>query len=149
LGTQLQLPSYFQRAAPAEPAELQFLRAAFTDDVPDELICLLEVANGAQGLIRPGEPGPWLVLYSAQEIVIINRQFRRNLSAANELLVFGSDGEKRLAAFDLRLNPSPILAVPVSLLRAEVAFHCATVAELVEIIETYGWEGPESPAPHE
>lgn len=145
MGTPLQLPSYFQRAAPAEPAEVQFLRAAFTGDVPEELVSLLEAANGAQGLIRPGEPGPWLVLYSAEEIVLVNRQLRRNLSAAKDLLVFGSDGGKRLAAFDLRMNPPPILALPVSLLRADVTFHCSTVMELVEILEIHGWDGP-SPA---
>src|SRR5207237_2433196 len=129
-GAVLAVPLTLERRPPAAGRELAELRAAFGKELPDPLVALLEEADGLQGWLEPS--GAYLSLYTSEEIVLINQMFRTNVSAAKRLLVFASDGGRKLAAFDLRAHPAPILGLPFELKRTDSLFRCATVEELLD-----------------
>jgi hypothetical protein len=134
----LELPPTIDRAPPAEPRVLGALRGAFGGDLPESLCSLLSEADGLQGWLEPS--GAYLSLYTAEEIVLINRMFRKNVSAADRLLVFASDGGRKLAAFDLHEHPAPILGIPFELERAEALFRCESMQALLDRLQRSGWE---------
>lgn len=117
---------------------LGVLRESFGYDLPEPLFALLAEADGLQGWLEPS--GAYLSLYTADEIVLINRMFRNNAGGAESLLVFASDGGRKLAAFDLAVRPSIILGIPFELERAETLFRCESMEALLERLQRSGWE---------
>jgi hypothetical protein len=132
------VPSTLERRPPANGRELAELRAAFGRDLPDSLYALLEQADGLQGWLEPS--GAYLSLYTSEEIVLINEMFRVNVAGARQLLVFASDGGRKLAAFDLRVHPAPVLGLPFELKREEMLFRCGTLEEMLDRLQRLGWE---------
>ena len=63
-----------------------------------------------------------------------------NVAGAGRMLVFASDGGRKLAAFDLRVHPAPILALPFELEREELLFRCASLEEMLDRLQRLGWE---------
>jgi hypothetical protein len=132
------VPDTLDRRPPADPRGLAELRVAFGKDLPEVLVELLEESDGLQGWLEPS--GAYLSLYTSEEIVLINRMFRLNVAGSEQLLVFASDGGRKLAAFDLRVHPATILGVPFELEREESLFRCGTLDELLERLQRSGWE---------
>ena len=132
------MPDTLERRPPASGRDLAELRVELGKDLPEALVELLAEADGLQGWLEPS--GAYLSLYTAEEIVLINRMFRMNVAGAEQLLVFASDGGRKLAAFDLKVHPSPIVGLPFELKRAEVLFHCATLEGLLDRLQRSGWE---------
>jgi hypothetical protein len=132
------VPDTIERRPPASGRDLAELRVEFGKDLPEPLSALLAEADGLQGWLKPS--GAYLSLYTSEEIILINRMFRLNVSGAQQLLVFASDGGRKLAAFDLRVHPAPILGLPFELKRGEVLFRCATLEELWDRLQRSGWE---------
>lgn len=132
------MPTTIERRPPASGRDLAELNATFGNDLPEPLSALLSEADGLQGWLEPS--GAYLSLYTSEEIILINRMFRMNVSGAKSLLVFASDGGRKLAAFDLRHHPAPILGLPFELKRAEVLFRCASLEELMDRLQRGGWE---------
>ena len=134
----LALPTTIERAPPAGPESLANLREAFGVDLPESLHDLLAEADGLQGWME--QSGAYLSLYTADEIVLINRMFRKNVAAAEKLLVFASDGGRKLAAFDLTEHPAPILGIPFEMERSKALFRCGSLEELMDRLQRSGWE---------
>lgn len=132
------VPETLEKRPPASGRDLAELRAELGKDLPEPLCALLAEADGLQGLLEPS--GAYLSLYTAEEILLINRMFRQNVSGANQLLVFASDGGRKLAAFDLRVHPAPILGLPFELKLEETLFRCGTLDELFDRLRKSGWE---------
>jgi hypothetical protein len=134
----LVVPETLERRPPASGRDLAELRVELGKDLPESLAALLAEADGLQGWLEPS--GAYLSLYTAEEIVLINRMFRMNVAAAKQLLVFASDGGRKLAAFDLRVHPAPIVGLPFELKRAGLLFRCATLEDLLDRLQRSGWE---------
>jgi hypothetical protein len=134
----LAVPDTIERRPPASAKDLAELRAELGKDLPEPLVALLAEADGLQGWLEPS--GAYLSLYTAEEILLINRMFRMNVAAAKQLLVFASDGGRKLAAFDLKVHPAPILGLPFELKRGELLFRCATLEDLMDRLQRSGWE---------
>ena len=124
------VPDTIERRPPASGRDLAELRVELGKDLPEPLSALLAEADGLQGWLEPS--GAYLSLYTAEEIVLINRMFRMNVAGAQQLLIFASDGGRKLAAFDLKVHPAPIVGLPFELKRGEQLFRCATLEELLE-----------------
>jgi SMI1/KNR4 family protein SUKH-1 len=139
------VPETLERRPPASGRGLAELRAELGKDLPEPLADLLAEADGLQGWLEPS--GAYLSLYTSEEIILINRMFRMNVAGAKSLLVFASDGGRKLAAFDLKVHPSPILALPFELKRGELLFRCATLNQLFDRLQRAGWE-PELQLPN-
>ncbi|HYV49147.1 MAG TPA: SMI1/KNR4 family protein [Myxococcaceae bacterium] len=132
------VPDTIERRPPASGKDLAELRAELGKDLPEPLVELLTEADGLQGWLEPS--GAYLSLYTAEEILLINRMFRMNVSGADSLLVFASDGGRKLAAFDLKVHPATVLGLPFELKRTEVLFRCATLEALMDRLQRSGWE---------
>lgn len=133
-----EVPDTIERRPPASARDLAELRAEFGKDLPEPLAALLEAADGLQGWMEPS--GAYLSLYTSEEIILINRMFRMNVAGAKQLLVFASDGGRKLAAFDLKAHPAPILGLPFELKREDLLFRCAGFQEWVDRLWQSGWE---------
>jgi len=130
------VPDTIERRPPASGRDLAELRVELGKDLPEPLSALLAEADGLQGWLEPS--GAYLSLYTAEEIVLINRMFRMNVAGAQQLLIFASDGGRKLAAFDLKVHPATIVGLPFEL--KEVLFRCGTLEELLDRLQRSGWE---------
>jgi hypothetical protein len=132
------VPETLERRPPASARDLAELRAELGNDLPESLAALLAEADGLQGWLEPS--GAYLSLYTAEEILLINRMFRMNVSGAQQLLVFASDGGRKLAAFDLKVHPAPVLGLPFELKREELLFRSAGLEAFLDRLQRSGWE---------
>ncbi len=97
-------------SAPAPLAALHALAAAAPIHLPQAYFDQLANSSGGEGSLGV-DPG-WIVLWSAEEVIALNRSY-----CVQELLPgffgFGSNGAGELLAFDARgPEPYPIVMVP-------------------------------------
>jgi hypothetical protein len=98
----------FSANPPASARAIEQCQMELGLSLPDDYLRFLRTMNGGKGSI--GENG-YLILWGSGDMVEENAA-RKSAGAPSELCLFGSDGAGEAFAFDMRVNPPPIVAVP-------------------------------------
>lgn len=94
-----------------QPGNIETLKKVeeyFKVILPKQYIDFMLTANGAEGDVGDNS---YLVLWSAEEIIELNKDYEVNEFAPG-LLLFGSNGGMDAYAFDTRRESLPIIEVP-------------------------------------
>jgi hypothetical protein len=75
--------------------------------LPADYVRFLEQMNGGEGFVGNN----YLMAWRIEDLIQFNKDYFVDV-AAPELLLFGSNGGGEAFAFDTRLSPPPIVAVP-------------------------------------
>ena len=100
----------WRKAPAASAAAIAELARITPTELPAEYLAFLSQSNGGEGELG-AEPG-WLVMWKAEEVLDLNRQYEVATNAPG-FFGFGSNGGGELIAFDTRgAIPYPVVALP-------------------------------------
>lgn len=92
----------------AKDSTIGFLARALHVSLPEDYVEYLRTSNGAAGAPRAGE---WIVLWSADDVVKLNKAYRVKEDFAPGTILFGTMGGETAYAFDTNVQPFRIVSV--------------------------------------
>jgi hypothetical protein len=110
----------FDARPPATPDSVARCQSQLRFQLPPDYVQFLEQMNGGEGFVGENYLRAWPV----EDLIQYNKDYRVE-EAAPGLFVFGSSGGGEAFAFDTRVMPSPIVAVPFVVMRLEDAIALA------------------------
>lgn len=106
----------FDARPPARVESIAQCQSHLKFQLPTDYVHFLEQTNGGEGFVGENYLRAWPV----EELIQNNKDYRVEESAPG-LFVFGSSGGGEAFAFDTRVMPPPIVAVPFIVMRLEDA----------------------------